>query len=531
MSKILLYQEASTGVTTNETQYAFYINEDGLPAVKNGSEVITFGTSGYAFSGSSGSSGANGTKGSSGSSGASGTSGQDGAPGNIGPAGSSGSSGVSGTNGINGIDGAAGSSGASGSAGTSGETFGTSGTSGSSFGTSGSSGGAGVSGTSGVNGSNGSTALGAASKGGSVSYSGFTYNATTTNWDYDVVFSTPFANTNYSISISLNDITVNNQPEPYNINPIWSSEKSVSGFTINSQADPGGYGSDVPTVEWLAVSQGETGVSGAPGSSGTSGANGSSGISYGTSGSSGATGSSGSSGANGSSGTSAGGGGAATYLNVQVHYTGQTKYDYYGTLLDQWKTTYFNSERIDRGTGDGYITKVWGYIVPFTLKPGEKIKKLGGFINSKITGTAYCKVGIYNNHPHQNSPYAKQYESELTVTCPSYSDLVWSTWDYNYQHTGTTEEQFWFIMLYPQRANNDFEWSQGYRETYEMSHVTSVYPTIKTNQWMIFDDTAGTYTTMPSNFSYFLENNTWPVMKLSFANDRTLPIVWQTELN
>jgi collagen type VII alpha len=130
MSKILLYQENSTGVTTNETQYAFYINENGLPAVKNGSEVITFGTSGYAFSGSSGSSGQNGTKGSSGSSGASGTSGQDGAPGDTGAAGDNGTSGVSGTSGINGVDGASGSSGAAGSAGTSGLSFGSSGTSG-----------------------------------------------------------------------------------------------------------------------------------------------------------------------------------------------------------------------------------------------------------------------------------------------------------------------------------------------------------------------------------------------------------------
>jgi hypothetical protein len=155
MSKILLYQEASTGVTTNETQYAFYINEDGLPAVKNGSEVIIFGTSGYAFAGSSGSSGINGSIGTSGSSGVSGTSGQDGAPGDIGPSGSSGSSGVSGTNGINGIDGASGSSGAAGSSGTSGQTFGTSGVSG----TAGSSGSSGAQGATGTNGTSGQEGL------------------------------------------------------------------------------------------------------------------------------------------------------------------------------------------------------------------------------------------------------------------------------------------------------------------------------------------------------------------------------------
>ena len=140
MSKILLYEENSTGVTTNETQYAFYINENGLPTVKNGSEVITFGTSGYAFAGSSGSSGANGSSGQSGTAGVSGTSGQDGAPGATGATGSSGSSGASGTNGINGIDGANGSSGATGSAGTSGLSYGSSGTSGLSYGSSGTSG-------------------------------------------------------------------------------------------------------------------------------------------------------------------------------------------------------------------------------------------------------------------------------------------------------------------------------------------------------------------------------------------------------
>lgn len=56
MSKIVLYQEAITGVTTNGEQYALFINEDGLPTVKNGSQVVVFGTSGYAMQGSSGSS-------------------------------------------------------------------------------------------------------------------------------------------------------------------------------------------------------------------------------------------------------------------------------------------------------------------------------------------------------------------------------------------------------------------------------------------------------------------------------------------
>ena len=251
--------------------------------------------------------------------------------------------------------------------------LGTNGTAGSSGtnGSSGSTGATGSSGSSGASGTNGLTALGAASKGGSVSYSGFTYNATTTNWDYDVVFSTPFANTNYSISISLNDINVNNQPEPYNINPIWSSEKSVSGFTINSQQDPSGYGSDVPTVEWTAISQGETGVSGAPGSSGTSGSTGATG----SSGSSGATGSSGSSGANGTagpagtSGTSAGGGASAPILvtGVTLNYTGWTynaphfEYTYTNANIETNKVVDFTPYNASLNTC--IINKIYPYVL------------------------------------------------------------------------------------------------------------------------------------------------------------------------
>jgi hypothetical protein len=564
MSKILLYQEATTGVTTNGEQHAFFINENGVPTVKNGSQVITFSTSGSAFTGSSGSSGANGSAGVNGTAGSSGESGATGASGS---SGSSGATGSSGSSGANGLDGAVGADGAVGSSGTSGQTYGTSGSSGAtgSSGSSGAPGAAGTSGTSGQEGLGNYVATTTANITRS-SNNAFTKSSGGDSWNagfYSAqqgfrsayIAGSPSSTTGLALLGMSSGTIVTNDPAfiDYGIGVYSGSTNIVvieSGtvkythssaptsstrYLINYDLENVRYYIDGLLVHTTArvelgllyldcaIYTQDAGFTGVVfGSTGT----------VGPAGSTGAAGTSGSSGANGSSGTSAaGGGGAATYLNVQVHYTGQTKYDYYGTLLDQWKTTYYNSERIDRGTGDGYITKVWGYIVPFTLKPGEKIKKLGGFINSKITGTAYCKVGIYNNHPHQNSPYAKQYESELTVTCPGYSDLVWSTWDYDYQHTGTTEEQFWFIMLYPQRANNDFEWSQGYRETYEMSHVTSVYPTIKTNQWMIFDDTAGTYTTMPSNFSYFLENNTWPVMKLSFANDRTLPIVWQTELN
>lgn len=125
-----MYSGSTTGTTTTGDQYAFFINENGLPSIKKGSQVITFGTSGYAMQGSSGSSGANGSSGASGSSGVSGTSGQDGAPGSAGVAGTAGSSGESGTAGINGIDGANGSSGTSGAGGTSGLSYGSSGTSG-----------------------------------------------------------------------------------------------------------------------------------------------------------------------------------------------------------------------------------------------------------------------------------------------------------------------------------------------------------------------------------------------------------------
>lgn len=103
MSKILLYQEPTSGVTTNGTQHALFINENGIPTIKNGSQVITFGTSGYAFAGSSGSSGMNGSSGVSGSSGSSGVDGLTGSSGTSGVDGSQGLSGSSGTSGINGI--------------------------------------------------------------------------------------------------------------------------------------------------------------------------------------------------------------------------------------------------------------------------------------------------------------------------------------------------------------------------------------------------------------------------------------------
>jgi hypothetical protein len=317
-SKILMYSGTTTGTTTNGDQYAFFINENGLPTVKNGSQVITFGTNGYAFAGSSGSSGRSGTNGLNGTAGVSGTSGQNGAPGDIGTAGANGTSGVSGTAGINGVDGA---SGSTGSAGTSGLSYGSSGTSGSngatgatgssgssgatgatgtkgSSGSSGSTGATGSNGSSGASGTNGLTAVGAASKGGSVPVSGFTGDTLV----YNVTFASNFSNTNYSA------IAIYSGVEAANIGGFdpWVTNKTISGFTINtgltSPVDPS---IDTVIVEWLAVSQGETGVSGAPGSSGTSGSTGATGSS-GSSGSTGATGSSGSSGAGVPTGGTAG---------------------------------------------------------------------------------------------------------------------------------------------------------------------------------------------------------------------------------
>jgi hypothetical protein len=151
MSKILLYQEATTGVTTNGEQHAFFINENGIPTIKNGSQVITFSTSGSAFTGSSGSSGANGSAGVNGTAGSSGVNGADGAAGS---SGSSGATGSSGSSGANGLDGAVGADGATGSSGTSGQTYGTSGSSGAT-GSSGSSGAPGAAGSSGTSGQEG----------------------------------------------------------------------------------------------------------------------------------------------------------------------------------------------------------------------------------------------------------------------------------------------------------------------------------------------------------------------------------------
>jgi len=462
MSKILLYSEPTTGVTTNGEQHAFYVDENGIPTVKHGSQVIQFGTSGYAFAGSSGSSGMNGTNGLSGTSGESGTSGQDGAPGDFGPAGSSGSSGESGSSGINGIDGATG----------------TSGSSGISYGTSGSSG------------SNGANGLGAKSKAGSVALTNFTGDPLI----YDVVFIENYANTDYSV----NTYATGSEAQGFGGFYPYITNKTVSGFRINTGlTGPLDPAIDDVVIDWLAISQGETGVAGSSGSSGVSGGG--------------------------------GGGSAVTPQNVTVSYTGQTPYNYYGTDYYQWKTTYFSSNYLDRGTGGGYIDNVWGYIVPFVLKPGESIKKVGGYVNSKITGTAECKLAVFNNDPKGDAPYQKLQENTLTVTCPGYSDLIWMTWDYNFTNTTGVEAQFWFMLLYPIRLNNDFEFSQGYRDIYYWTGPTTVYPQLWSNQFQPFDTTNDTYDDIP-DWSYFVSDNNWPTLKAVLNLDRVLPICWQTDM-
>jgi hypothetical protein len=184
MSKIIMYSGTTTGTTTTGDQYAFFINETGLPTVKNGSQVITFGTSGYALQGSSGTSGVRGTSGVSGTNGVSGTSGQNGAPGDTGSAGNNGTSGVSGTAGINGVDGGGG------TAGTSGLSYGSSGTSGAvgATGSSGSSGSTGATGSSGITGSSGSSGA----SGGSGT-SGSNGNSFTWRGPFDITGTTNYA--------------------------------------------------------------------------------------------------------------------------------------------------------------------------------------------------------------------------------------------------------------------------------------------------------------------------------------------------
>ena len=239
MSKIVMYSGTTTGVTTNGDQYAFFINENGIPTVKNGSQVITFGTSGYAFAGSSGSSGINGSNGQNGTSGFSGTSGQDGAPGDFGPAGTSGSSGFSGTSGIDGY------TGQDGSSGTSGLSYGTSGTSG--------------------------VSLGAKSKAGTFDMFEMTLQEGgefTGFWYYDVSFVQAYSDTNYSTTIT----TINSYSDYY----IEVTNKTTNGFRVYIVIDNPPTELGVAFIDWLCVSHGETGVpvAGTSGTSGTSAAGG-----------------------------------------------------------------------------------------------------------------------------------------------------------------------------------------------------------------------------------------------------------------
>ncbi len=496
-----MYTGATTGVTTNEGQHAFFINENGLPAVKSGSQTIVFSTSGSAFTGSSGSSGANGSSGASGTSGVSGTSGQDGAPGETGAAGSNGTNGVSGTSGINGADGVAGTSGISGSTGSAG-------TSGISYGTSGSSGATGSSGSSGANGTNGLTALGAASKAGSVNISGFTYNPTTQMYNKAITFSTPFANTNYSTAFNVLDTTNDNVPEGFYPTPIWSQFKTVSGFTIDIAYDLASYTG--ATIEWLAVSQGETGVAGAPGSSGTSGATGSSGVS-------------------GTSGTSAPGGGGVVEDTQYSFYVGPSADQ--PTLTanrHQWHSVYGDGLQLDQGNGGAYVDQEYGFIMPITLHAGETLDTLGVYVNETATsGTAEMKLMIMDKHPDAFLPNNIVQTNTLTWTLEGIGNK-WVSWDMNFTHTGSTNEVYFVWQLFSSKSTNPYDIC---RTVIYPPYLTYDYRQVggylydnrfdKTGHWM----TQGTsvYNSIPANFLTIMSSG-----QFTYTHDRGGHFYYQT---
>jgi hypothetical protein len=415
MSKILLYNEPITGVTTNgDSQHAFFINENGLPTVKNGSQVITFGTTGYAFAGSSGSSGVNGSAGVNGTAGSSGESGATGASGSSGSSGATGSSGSSGANGFDGATGPAGSSGASGSAGTSGQTFGTSGVSGTagssgSSGAPGSSGSSGAQGATGTSGSSGQEGLGnyVATTTANITRSSnntFTKTSGGNSWNAGfyssqqgfrsayiagspssttglgllgmstgtIVTSDP-AFIDYGLGVysgSTNIVAIESGTVVYTHS---SAPTASTRYLINYDLQNVRYYIDGLLVHTTARTEfgllfldaaiftqgaGFTGV--VIGSAGT----------VGPSGSTGAAGTSGSSGANGSSGTSAAGGGSTIFLS-----------DFGGALLDDTQTNQYGFKYLYGVYGNG---NHWGYddirnyeygqTIPAIVPVGKKIK-------------------------------------------------------------------------------------------------------------------------------------------------------------
>ena len=276
MSKLFFYQEPISGVTTNLDQHALFINENGIPTVKNGSQYIEFGTSGYALQGSSGSSGLDGSNGSSGFSGTSGNDGVNGANG------LDGANGIDGSSGTSGNDGAAGASGLDGSSGSSGYT-GANGTSGISYGTSG---------VSGIDGTSGYSSVGSVSKGGGAALINFISDGEG-GMMYQVTFNTPFISNQYSIALGVQS------PISVDGHDAYIIDKQPEGFIIKV---PLAYPQTGPVSEtifdWMAIHQQETGVSGSSGTSGADGISGSSGVD-GTSGVNGTSGIDGLDGLNG----------------------------------------------------------------------------------------------------------------------------------------------------------------------------------------------------------------------------------------
>jgi len=401
MSKILLYSEPITGVTTNGEQHAFFINQNGIPTVKHGSQVITFGTSGYAFAGSSGSSGINGTSGATGSSGSSGMNGETGGTG------SSGSSGMNGTNGS--------------------------------------------SGSSGANG------LGAKSKAGSVALNTFTGDPLI----YDVVFIENYGNTNYSV----NTYATGNEAQGFGGFYPYITNKTVSGFTINTGlTGPLDPAVDDVVIDWLAISQGETGVAGSSGVSGTSG-------------------------------TSAPGGGGGYTESLYTQYVGVAAEQPALTGgSTQWHSIYGDGLQLDQGSGGGYDGLEVGFLQPFFLAPGETIEKVAFYMMDYIsTGSGAFKLIICDKHPSAYLPWNIVHSEELTMEHDGMGNKFVS-WDYNFTNTGTTMNTYFFYILfqnevsrtfeicrtvqYPQHLTGDYRFVSPYNRFDSNSHWITIYTNI-----------------------------------------------------
>ncbi len=554
-----MYTGATTGVTTNEGQHAFFINENGLPAVKSGSQTIVFSTSGSAFTGSSGSSGSNGSKGSSGSSGVSGTSGQDGAPGDIGAAGSNGTNGSSGASGINGVGGAAGSSGANGSSGSSGQTYGTSGSSGAT-GSSGSSGANGSSGSSGSNGSAGGysqwtpivtdgitasvnstftrTNVGGAWNQGFASEQGFEVAYVSANpisannrcvigLNSDPATDASYTTLDYCIGITVSGgtptiyesntlvythptgittdtlftITYDGYNVKYYIDStlVHTTARALSGLLyLDSSLFTGGGGSGFTNVVFGPYS-----LAGASG----------------TSGSSGATGASGSS---GSSGTSAGGGGGDTLQTQQIGVAASQP-SITGSAV-QWRAIYGDGNNLDQGSGGQYDTVEYGFIQPLFLEAGETIEKVGFyFMDYASSGTAAFKVIICDKHPDAYLPWNLLHTEELTFTQDDV-DNKFISWDYDFTNTGSTRNTYFVYILFSAQTTRTFELCRTVQSPQYLVQdtrlITSSNRYDNNSHWVTAYHSI--YSSLPSTMSSIIANN------LYYNNQRGAHMYYQT---